>query len=183
MRQKLPVIQTAVSLHRTLKESLWRRAKRLAVLRYNSIQTLLQQRRLRKQVPKHNIANMHQKVLASRQTLYVSSCITFTTLADLRQNDGKDDYDLPAPTADGAVALTKGADSKHSTANGVAPEQERWARDRVGWEPRFGTGETAAEKEDTTNLLDHQTFLESKLDDKFYGGLCTSVSPTRLKAD
>jgi hypothetical protein len=41
----------------------------------------------------------------------------------------------------------------------------------VGWEPRFGTGETAEEKEDTRNLLDHQTFLEGKLDEKFYGGL------------
>ena len=89
-------------------------------------------------------------------------------------DDGPDQYDLPPPTAAGAVTPTKDADGKPKSANGVLPEQERWARDRVGWEPRFGTGETAEEKEDTRNLLDHQTFLEGKLDEKFYGGLFKS---------
>jgi hypothetical protein len=81
---------------------------------------------------------------------------------------------LPPPTAAGAVTPTKDAQGKPTSANGVLPEQERWARDRVGWEPRFGTGETAEDKEDTRNLLDHQTFLEGKLDEKFYGGLFES---------
>ena len=80
-----------------------------------------------------------------------------------------DQYDLPPPTTAGAVEPAKDADGKPMT-NGVHPEQERWARDRVGWAPRFGTGETAEEKEDPTTLLDHQTFLEGKLDEKFYGG-------------
>lgn len=41
--------------------------------------------------------------------------------------------------------------------------------DKVGWAPRFGTGETESEKGDDRNLLDHQTWIEGKLDDKFYG--------------
>lgn len=44
---------------------------------------------------------------------------------------------------------------------------EQWSK--LGWAPRFGTGETAEDKEEGT-LLDHQTFIEGKLDDKFYGG-------------
>jgi hypothetical protein len=68
------------------------------------------------------------------------------------------------------VTPSKDVQGRPTSANGGLPEQERWARDRVGWEPRFGTGETDEEKEDTRNLLDHQTFLEGKLDEKFYGG-------------
>lgn len=41
--------------------------------------------------------------------------------------------------------------------------------DRVGWAPRFGQGSiTEAEAEESP--LDHQTWVESKLDDKFFGG-------------
>jgi hypothetical protein len=91
-------------------------------------------------------------------------------------NDGPDQYNLPPPSKEGAVPLPKDGDGQPTSANGVPPEQERWARDRVGWEPRFGTGETAEEKEDTGTLLDHQTFLEGKLDEKFYGGGCENSS-------
>lgn len=88
--------------------------------------------------------------------------------------DGPDEYDLPPPSTEGAVVPTKDAEEQPKAANGVAPEQERWAPDRVGWEPRFGTGETAAEKEDDRTLLDHPTFLEGQLDEKFYGGTIAS---------
>jgi hypothetical protein len=91
-------------------------------------------------------------------------------------DDKPDQYDLPPPSKEGAVALTQGADGRPTSANGVPLEKERWARDRVGWEPRFGTGETAEEKDDTRTLLDHQTFLEGKLDEKFYGGAYESSS-------
>lgn len=40
---------------------------------------------------------------------------------------------------------------------------------KTGWAPRFGQGSISAE-EAQESLLDHQTFLESKLDDKFFGG-------------
>lgn len=46
----------------------------------------------------------------------------------------------------------------------------RWKKDRTGWAPRFDIVPTQADKEAAT-LLDKQTFLEMKLDDKFYGGV------------
>jgi hypothetical protein len=45
----------------------------------------------------------------------------------------------------------------------------RWARDRTGWAPQFEKLQTEEEKAEGT-LLDHQDFLESKLDDRFFGG-------------
>ena len=41
--------------------------------------------------------------------------------------------------------------------------------EKVGWAPRFGQGDMT-EAEAGESLLDHETFLESKLDDKFFGG-------------
>jgi Ca2+-dependent lipid-binding protein len=54
-------------------------------------------------------------------------------------------------------------------ANGHAPElheDSEWAR--VGWAPRFGMP-GSENPEDEASLLDHQTWLEGKLEDKFYG--------------
>lgn len=48
-------------------------------------------------------------------------------------------------------------------------EDMRWARDRTGWAPQFVQFPTEEEKAEGT-LLDHQDFLEGKLDDKFFGG-------------
>ena len=81
-----------------------------------------------------------------------------------------DQYDLPPPSKDGAVSLSPTADGKPGLANGHIPQDEK-ARytDKVGWAPRFGQG-SITETEAGESLLDHQTFLESKLDDKFYGG-------------
>ncbi|CAG8954387.1 hypothetical protein HYFRA_00006014 [Hymenoscyphus fraxineus] len=81
-------------------------------------------------------------------------------------------YDLPSPTTAGAIAAPshqKDASGKPLT-NGVADEleyedYERWV-ERTGWAPRFGNGDD--DDEDTT-LLDHQTWVEGKLDDKFFG--------------
>lgn len=53
-------------------------------------------------------------------------------------------------------------------ANGTADVSEKARWERVGWAPRFGSGD--AEVDDETTMLDHQTWLEGKLDDKFYGG-------------
>ena len=41
--------------------------------------------------------------------------------------------------------------------------------ERVGWAPRFGEG-TLTEAEANETLLDKATLLETKLDDKFFGG-------------
>lgn len=83
------------------------------------------------------------------------------------QDDGApDQYDLPPPSAGGAISSEKGA----AITNGdiSADEKSQWV-EKVGWAPRFGQG-SITEAEATESLLDHQTFLESKLDDKFYGG-------------
>ncbi|PYH90388.1 tricalbin [Aspergillus ellipticus CBS 707.79] len=85
------------------------------------------------------------------------------------KDDGSpDQYDLPPPKP--ASELLQ--DTKDTTAapNGDANLEEdlRWARDRTGWAPQFEHVPTQEEKEEGT-LLDHQTFLEGRLDDKFFG--------------
>lgn len=65
--------------------------------------------------------------------------------------------------------------------NGVLSDDDRWARDRVGWAPRFGTGDPKDDEGET--LLDHQTFLESKIDDKFFGGKTTLATGRQILAD
>ena len=52
--------------------------------------------------------------------------------------------------------------------NGASPEED-WSH--VGWKPRFGDGMTETDRKDDRTLLDHQTFLEGKLDEKFFGGM------------
>lgn len=47
-------------------------------------------------------------------------------------------------------------------------EDARWI-ERAGWAPRFGSGISDQEAEGES-LLDHQTWIEGKLEDKFYGG-------------
>ena len=48
-------------------------------------------------------------------------------------------------------------------------DAERFVQ-KTGWAPRFGTGSITNE-EAGESLLDHATLLESKLDDKFFGGM------------
>ena len=83
----------------------------------------------------------------------------------MQDDRGKADYELPksSQAAPGSPSDTK------QNANGTvdANENARWAR--VGWAPRFGSGD--AEADDETTMLDHQTWLEGKLDDKYYGGM------------
>lgn len=59
---------------------------------------------------------------------------------------------------------------KPAQANGHLHQDDKSRyEDRVGWAPRFGQGSiTEAEAEESP--LDHQTWVESKLDDKFFGG-------------
>ena len=61
-------------------------------------------------------------------------------------------------------------DGKTVGPNGHVPEDENahWV-ERTGWAPRFGQG-SITELEGTESMLDHQTFLEGKLDNKFFGG-------------
>ena len=55
-------------------------------------------------------------------------------------------------------------------ANGHIHHEEKEAFEtKTGWAPRFGQGDLT-EEEANVSLLDHQTWLESRLDEKFFGG-------------
>ena len=77
-----------------------------------------------------------------------------------------DQYDLPPPTTAGAVAPPVNGEAK---ANGqiIDSEDIRYSKERTGWAPRFEPKE--AEDTGSETLIDHQTLLEGKLDDKFFG--------------
>ncbi|KAL4897475.1 C2 domain-containing protein [Aspergillus ambiguus] len=86
------------------------------------------------------------------------------------KDDGTpDDYDLPPPRSATAMLAEKANESAaEQKADAAMDEDLRWARDRTGWAPQFESPMTEEEKAEGT-LLDHQDFLESKLDDKFFG--------------
>jgi hypothetical protein len=90
-------------------------------------------------------------------------------------DDGKPGaYNLPPPSTAGAIAATPATDKNGAPltngANGHIDKEdsERWI-ERTGWAPRFGNGTSAASVEGES-LADHETWLEGKLEDKFYGG-------------
>ncbi|KAG4031408.1 hypothetical protein MFRU_009g01820 [Monilinia fructicola] len=80
-------------------------------------------------------------------------------------------YDLPPPSTAGALAAPAkdGKQSGQSAATGYVDEDEdaRWI-ERAGWAPRFGTGDSG-ESIEGESLLDHQTWIEGRIEDKFYG--------------
>ena len=65
-----------------------------------------------------------------------------------------------SPAPDGKSEMPNGHMQQDESARFVA---------KTGWAPRFGQGSLTSE-EAQESLLDHQTLLESKLDDKFFGG-------------
>ncbi|KAF2655015.1 tricalbin [Lophiostoma macrostomum CBS 122681] len=74
-------------------------------------------------------------------------------------------YDLPPASKAGALAAPDPSDK----ANGQPLELDEDARwERVGWAPRFGLP-GSEDPEEEGSLLDHQTWLEGKLEDKFFG--------------
>lgn len=91
-------------------------------------------------------------------------------LIESLQDDGAPpEYDLPPPSRAGAIALSDTTASK--TVNGKTPEDdEEWGR--MGWAPRFGIPKLP---DDEGNMLDHQTWLEGRIDDKFFGGMAQFV--------
>ncbi|KAL1977493.1 hypothetical protein VTN31DRAFT_352 [Thermomyces dupontii] len=95
------------------------------------------------------------------------------TLTTDRDATGPDQYDLPSTKKATEMAVKSPAPTEKSTAppNGTdeeLTEDNRWAADRTGWAPQFAQPDTEEGAEDET-LLDHRTFLEGKLDDKFFG--------------
>ncbi|KAI4671195.1 uncharacterized protein J4E88_009228 [Alternaria novae-zelandiae] len=89
-----------------------------------------------------------------------------TALVSDADDNGPGEYDLPSPTKAGAIETPEEA-----KANGHAPEQldddARW--DRVGWAPRFGMPGSENKEEEEASLADHQTWLEGRIEDKFFG--------------
>lgn len=84
------------------------------------------------------------------------------------QDDGsKPDYDLPEDSKAGVVEVSKDADGT-VTHDGKETASGPEMGPQTGWAPRFGwPTESVMEGE---SLLDHQTWLEGKIPDKFYGG-------------
>jgi hypothetical protein len=90
-------------------------------------------------------------------------------------DDGKpDQYDLPPPEPLAVADISRRSPDGPGAMNGAFPEEEEEDWTKVGWAPRFGDGETQEDK-DGGNFLDHQTFLEGKLDEKFYGGAYSQI--------
>ncbi|KAI2615597.1 tricalbin [Hypoxylon sp. NC1633] len=82
-------------------------------------------------------------------------------------DDGnKADYDLPAPSKDGAiVAITKDQDGRSITDGNTAEDDDLAAK--VGWTQRFGwpvDSVTAGE-----SLLDHSTWLDERVPEQYFG--------------
>ncbi|KAL4948242.1 C2 domain-containing protein [Aspergillus filifer] len=77
-------------------------------------------------------------------------------------------YDLPPPRTATTLLEEKGDEAPEQNKNVEGEDDKRWARSRTGWAPQFVKEETK-EHHDEATLLDHQTFLEGKLDDKFFG--------------
>ncbi|KAJ5109414.1 Tricalbin [Penicillium angulare] len=82
------------------------------------------------------------------------------------KDDGKADYDLPPPRS--ATALIAEEANIPDAKKEAMDEDMRWARDRTGWAPKFHHEQTEEEEAEGT-LIDHQTFLEGRLSDKFFG--------------
>ncbi|KAL4771021.1 hypothetical protein BDW60DRAFT_71742 [Aspergillus nidulans var. acristatus] len=77
-------------------------------------------------------------------------------------------YDLPPPKSATTLLDEKSQEPAAEKKEEEVDDEQRWARDRTGWAPRFVHEETQEEHDEAT-LLDHQTFLEGKLDEKFFG--------------
>ncbi|KAF1942413.1 tricalbin [Clathrospora elynae] len=85
-------------------------------------------------------------------------------VSDADDNGAPPEYDLPTPTKAGSI-------DPPPKANGHAPghfeDDSQW--DRVGWAPRFGMPGSENKDEDERTLADHQTWLEGRIEDKFFG--------------
>jgi hypothetical protein len=104
-----------------------------------------------------------------------------------KDGDGVADYVLPPPAQGKDLAeppplkKTQDGDDKAGQANGsLAVDEEAQLAERTGWAPRFGSGDADdADSQQDTNF-DHQTWVEGKLDDKFFGGRYAHLSPSLL---
>ena len=83
------------------------------------------------------------------------------------KDDGtKPTYDLPSPSKAGAIEVKKTADGK-TIDSGDGDDKIAMAA-KVGWAPQFGWPTESVHQ--SASLLDHSTWLEGQIPDKFYGG-------------
>ncbi|GAB7366233.1 hypothetical protein MBLNU230_g7790t1 [Neophaeotheca triangularis] len=80
------------------------------------------------------------------------------------QDGGKADYDLTTSGKAGVVPLSEEPSADGSNGRLSKDDVDEYAK--VGWAPRFGN---PADMDEGGTLLDHQDFLEGKIDDKFFG--------------
>jgi hypothetical protein len=79
-------------------------------------------------------------------------------------------YDLPEASTAGALAAPvakKDKDGKAIPGAMTEDDEDRWVS-KTGWAPRFGNGDP--KNDEGPSMLDHQTWVEGKLADKFFGG-------------
>jgi hypothetical protein len=80
-------------------------------------------------------------------------------------DDGsKPEYDLPSPTKDGVVAIPQDKDAKAD----VDGDEKNQFGPKTGWAPQLGWPMESIHQAES--LLDHSTWLEGQIPDKFYGG-------------
>ncbi|KAF3769104.1 tricalbin [Cryphonectria parasitica EP155] len=82
------------------------------------------------------------------------------------RDGGEPDYDIPEDSKAGAIEVSKDAGGR-AMIDGKPADGGPEMGPQTGWAPQFGWPvESAMEGE---SLLDHQTWLEGKIPDKFYG--------------
>jgi Ca2+-dependent lipid-binding protein len=88
-------------------------------------------------------------------------------LIELHQNGGSGPkIDLPPATKAGVLDAPESPSTAKANGRVTELDDDEWAR--VGWAPRFGMPGSENQEEEAS-LLDHQTWLEGKLEDKFFG--------------
>ncbi|EOA86535.1 uncharacterized protein SETTUDRAFT_114861 [Exserohilum turcica Et28A] len=89
-----------------------------------------------------------------------------TALVTDTDDNGPSQYDLPTPTKAGAVLPPEAPKENGHAPGHFFDDDARW--ERVGWAPRFGMPGSEIQEEEPS-LADHQTWLEGRLEDKFFG--------------
>lgn len=84
------------------------------------------------------------------------------------QDDGNGpDEDLPEPSKAGVLDVATDAHGNQLT-GGEDPDAKDAPFSRTGWAPKLGWPSDSAKEGES--LLDHATWVEGKLPDKFFGG-------------
>jgi hypothetical protein len=106
---------------------------------------------------------------------YLLSCKIRLLLIHVLKDDGTHaKYERPPPQSAADIA----AEQAPAPTGGKSQLDDalRWARNRTGWAPKFEDKKDGQKADEGGTLLDHPTFLEGKLGDKFFGGKCMRQS-------